>query len=266
MKLFISWSRPLSKAHALCFREWLPKVFQGVEAFMSDQDISLGQRGIPAIENQLDEIDFGVVFVTRENQDAPWIHYEAGALSRAVAAPESRVIPMLVDLSIGDLGASPLSGYQGKPTNRDGVFRLCRSVNECLERNLSDARLAETFDMWWPKLEECWGKIERGERASRPEATLDSIAGQVDELTKLVASLRNAERTQTRALQYLTWFTSPGTGGRNKLSNIETKNALSEYSLSADKLNRALTNISINEDGEAIIRIDGNEDEQGQDG
>ena len=191
---------------------------------MSDQDISLGQKGIPEIENRLDAIDFGVVFVTRENKEAPWIHYETGALSRAVNNPDSRVIPMLVDLSVGDLGASPLSGYQGKQIDKEGVYRACCSINECAPQSLAENVLEETFEMWWPKLQSCWDDIDLPMDEGKVEVSLSSVANQIEELTKLVAALRNAERTQTKVLEYVV------SAERNKLAHY-SKRFLNERSI-----------------------------------
>lgn len=203
MKVFLSWSKSLSKAHCLCFRNWITKVFQQVEPFMSDQDISLGQRGIDIIESKLDSFDFGIVFVTRQNQDSPWIHYEAGALSRVVTAAESRVIPLLVDLEISDLAASPLSSFQGARISKSNLERLCSAINDLLDKPLSPVDFEETFEMWWPKLDNCWQSIDHGDAEQAPDFTIQSIGQKVDDLTKVVLGLRNNEADQTRLLSTL---------------------------------------------------------------
>lgn len=200
MKLFISWSKSLSKSHARCFRDWIGKVFQEVEPFMSDQDISLGRKGIPVIEEKLNAIDFGVVFVSSENIDAPWINYEAGALSRAVNLPESKVVPILIDVDISDLGTAPLSGFQGFKADKEGMLRLSRSINESLARQLQNSDMEEAFDTWWPKLESCWSKIPAAGSVEKPQPTLESLSSQIDDLTKIIVSLRNSERATSNAL------------------------------------------------------------------
>ena len=259
MKLFVSWSRPLSKQHALCFRDWIGKVFQSVEPFMSDQDISLGAKGIPAIEAELDQIDFGVIFVTSENRDAPWIHYEAGALSRTVELPEARVIPVLIDIEIADLGASPLSGFQGCKASRDGVKRICNSINDALPKRLGDSDLKETFETWWPKLEECWSKLDSYRSTETVAVTLDTLDDRLKELTKLVVSLRGSERDQTNMLLSVLLERENPSSSQNALSSLIYEDAKSDYSkifefrkrlLHLDKSNRLRTKMNEDEGGE----------------
>lgn len=202
MKLFISWSKTVSRDYATCFRDWINRVIQDVQPFMSDQDIELGEKGISAIETKLDEIAFGIIFVTRENKDAPWIHYEAGALSRTVDSAPSRVVPLLIDLEIVDLGSSPLSNYQGKKLGREAVLSVCSQINKLTSNPLQENHLADSFEVWWPKLEACWSGIQVPEH-SKKDVTLEDISGSVEELTKLVISLRNSEQEQTRLARAL---------------------------------------------------------------
>src|SRR5690242_4912467 len=97
MKVFVSWSGPLSKGIALELREWLPNVLQGLEVFMSSEDIRSGSRWFEDGGRQLQASDFGVIVTTRANQQAAWLLFEAGALSKTLA--RASVAPLLVDLT-----------------------------------------------------------------------------------------------------------------------------------------------------------------------
>lgn len=66
MKVFISWSGPRSKSLADALREWLPLVLQYVEPFVSDKDISAGDRWAQAIADELEASNFGIIYVTPE--------------------------------------------------------------------------------------------------------------------------------------------------------------------------------------------------------
>jgi len=97
MKVFISWSGPISREVAVALRDWLPSVIQAVEPYVSSEDIDPGVRWGVDIAGQLDDTEFGVLCVTRNNVTAPWLNFEAGALSKSVE--RSRVVPFLIDLS-----------------------------------------------------------------------------------------------------------------------------------------------------------------------
>jgi hypothetical protein len=121
VKVFISWSGEPSRSIARALDGWLESVVQHVDAWMSDADIGSGQRWNEAISKSLDETDFGIVCVTRANQHAPWLIFEAGALAKSVN--EGRVVPLCIDLKSAEV-TGPLSGFQGRALDRDGVKRL----------------------------------------------------------------------------------------------------------------------------------------------
>ncbi|WP_063608410.1 TIR domain-containing protein [Shouchella clausii] len=89
MKVFLSWSGSESEQLAKIFKDWLPNVLQYVEPYMSSQDINLGERWNNNISASLEDSTFGLIFVTPNNINAPWLNYEAGALSKTF---DSRVV------------------------------------------------------------------------------------------------------------------------------------------------------------------------------
>jgi hypothetical protein len=68
---------------------------------MSDEDIETGARWAEAIGSNLSDSNYGIVVVTKDNQQKPWLLFEAGALSKAIK--EARVVPLLADLAPADL-------------------------------------------------------------------------------------------------------------------------------------------------------------------
>src|SRR5208282_4320198 len=92
MKIFIGWSGERSKQLAKILYDWLPIVLQNVEPYMSEE-MDKGTRWASGVAEELESSNFGLFCMTRENLDAPWIHFEAGALSKVVA--QSYVVPIL---------------------------------------------------------------------------------------------------------------------------------------------------------------------------
>src|SRR3712207_3311932 len=100
VRVFVSWSGPYSGKVAALLKEWLPDVIQEVDAYFSDTDIETGERWSQNISKELEETDIGILVLTKSNMSAPWILFEAGALSKKGT---SRVAPLLCDLQILDI-------------------------------------------------------------------------------------------------------------------------------------------------------------------
>jgi len=118
MKVFISWSGDRSKQVALALRDWLPKVIQRVKPWMSDRDVDAGVRWFPEISEQLESSNFGIVCLTPENKERPWIMFEAGALAKKLSA--SLVCPYLFDLDQAQV-AGPPSQFQSVKADEEGT-------------------------------------------------------------------------------------------------------------------------------------------------
>jgi RNA polymerase sigma factor (sigma-70 family) len=166
VKVFISWSGNKSRAVADALRGWLPGVINSVDPFVSSRDIYAGARWQSEIASQLDHSNFGIVCVTRDNQSAPWLNFEAGALAKAVDL--SRVIPLAVDLSPAEIEV-PLGQFQAQPANEEGLRNVVESLNNALGENaLREELLREAFEVWWPRLDERLALIERETHATHP--------------------------------------------------------------------------------------------------
>jgi TIR domain len=157
MKVFISWSGDKSRSVALALADWLPGVINVVEPFVSAKDIYAGSRWQFDIATQLDETNFGIVCVTRDNQLAPWLNFEAGALAKSVDS--SRVAPLAIDLKPSDVQL-PLGQFQAQPATKDGIEAIVRSLNGSCPSPLDETRLSRAFATWWPQLEDQLREIE----------------------------------------------------------------------------------------------------------
>lgn len=96
MKVFISWSGNISWKVAVIFRDWLPSVIQSLEPYVSSEDIDKGARWSTDIAKELEDSTFGILCVTKENLEAPWLSFKAGALSKTME--KSFVTPFLFDI------------------------------------------------------------------------------------------------------------------------------------------------------------------------
>lgn len=151
-KIFISWSGELSKSLAEAIREWIPMVLQSVKPYFTPDDIEKGSRWAKEISGELAESQMGVICLTQDNQHSPWILFEAGALSKNLE--ESKVCPILFNFETTEL-KGPLASFQATKFNKEDIKKLLESINNsCNESKLEEKKLDETFDMWWPKLEE----------------------------------------------------------------------------------------------------------------
>ena len=153
MKVFLSWSGTKSQKVANEFRDWLPLVMQHVDIYMSSEDIDKGSQWFINLTTELENTFFGILLVTKENFEAPWMIFEAGALSKGREL--TKVSPFLFGIKVSEL-TGPLSQFQATDFNKKDVRRLLTSINNnSLEENkMDEGRLSLVYENWWPILEE----------------------------------------------------------------------------------------------------------------
>jgi hypothetical protein len=136
---------------AVALRDWLPLILHYCDPWLSQRDIAAGERWAVEIGKELEGSHFGVIVITADNLTAPWILFEAGALSKAFTA--SAVCPYLVDLEFKEL-TGPLAQFQAKKADRISTLELVQSINAKASQPIDEARLRELFDVLWAKLDE----------------------------------------------------------------------------------------------------------------
>ncbi len=150
MKLFISWSGIRSKKIAERLNEFLKGFLQGSEPFFSDEDIAKGAKWFETISDQLEQTNFGIICLTKENRSSPWIFFEAGALAKNLKI--ANVCPILFGLDYSDV-EGPLSQFQLAAFNKPDIHKLCGSINSKLSRQLDYKTFDKLFDTLWPEAE-----------------------------------------------------------------------------------------------------------------
>jgi hypothetical protein len=157
MRLFASWSGEESKRIAELLKTWIPCVIQDAEVYVSSQDIGKGERWLASVSNNLAEIDFGIIVVTKTNLTAPWILFEAGALSKSV---KGVVAPLLCGVENLEAAKSPLTQFQYVRPVADEMRDLMVQVNAFSAKPLDQIRVEAAFAKWWPDFETAYQAIE----------------------------------------------------------------------------------------------------------
>ena len=119
MKIFISWSGNSSRLVAEALNDWLPRVIQAVKPFHSSE-IDKGAKWSNEIDDALEGTHFGIICLTPDNLDSPWIHYEVGALSKETK--DSSIWTFLLQLKPSDV-RQPLGKFQHTLAQKIDVFK-----------------------------------------------------------------------------------------------------------------------------------------------
>src|SRR3954470_3217722 len=98
---------------------------------MSSADLEAGVRWGQQLASRLAGTSFGIVCLTPENLDEPWIYFESGALSKEVTEPTQRLIPLLFHVSLTDV-RRPLQQFQAVSADRNGILSLATSIHSVL--------------------------------------------------------------------------------------------------------------------------------------
>ena len=188
MKIFISWSGERSKSVANALHDWLPNVIQSLQPWMSESDIKKGARWGPDIASQLEEARVGLICLTPENLEEPWILFEAGALSKTLE--ETYVCPYLFDVEPTNI-KGPIAQFQMTKADKEDTRRLIHTINRALPKdNIPEEKLNAAFDKWWPDLEASLKKvpeIKEEPESQRPDREiLEEILELAREQTRLI--------------------------------------------------------------------------------
>lgn len=180
MKVFISWSGKRSKALAVALKDWLPLILQYAKPWVSDKDISGGDRWAQAVSSELETSNFGILCITPENLTSEWILFEAGALSKSMI--DAKVIPLLWGLELSDL-SGPLAQFQALKVDLHGMLNVAKAINAVAENKAADTTVEQLVPALWPQLQQKLDAIpdkEASEKHMRPQTEiLEDLVSQV---------------------------------------------------------------------------------------
>ena len=86
--------------------------------YVSSEDIDKGARWSTDIANELSDSTFGILCVTRENINEPWLTFEAGALSKSME--NAYVSPFLFDIKQSEIDG-PILQFQSTTFEKDDL-------------------------------------------------------------------------------------------------------------------------------------------------
>lgn len=166
---------------------------------MSDEDIKAGTNWSERIKKELADTTVGIVCMTPENQDAKWINYEMGALSKEVTDGGSRVIPLLIGFGGTSEVGQPAASLNMVLLGQKGFKRIATSLNDISPIERSQADLELVSDMWWEKL----GPLMEAAAKEEPEVEPAPVseASMVEEILESVRALRRSEELKQMELQ-----------------------------------------------------------------
>jgi hypothetical protein len=164
--VFISWSGQRSGDVANALRQGLEEIFKPkyLQVWLSAVDMKPGDRWLAEISDTLKKATFGILCLTPENLAQPWIHFEAGAISKAVGDPTS-VCPYLYEVDVSALNKSPLGQFQAvKSNNKEANKKLVASLHAHLDEEIYppkalEATFNEVFNEVWLQLEKSLSNI-----------------------------------------------------------------------------------------------------------
>lgn len=181
-------------------RNWLPAALQFVKPYFSPEDIEKGAKWSSEISKELETSNIGIICLTRDNTEKPWILFEAGALSKSLE--KSRVCTLLFDIDPTDV-KGPLTSFQATRFLREDFKRLVAAINAAA----GDSRLETTifdsvFGMWWPKLEEeITSILKSSDKGAKKERRSErDILEELLDLTRMNASRTSRPRIAERAV------------------------------------------------------------------
>jgi len=199
--VFISWSGQRSKVVAETLRDWLPLVLQAVKPWMSDADIDKGSRGLDEVGRALEGMKIGIICLTPENLDAPWILYEAGALSKTLDAKTRLCTYLLSGLRLQDV-KPPLGMFQATKSDKEDTRKLLHTINKALDGEpVPDANLNTVFDGMWLRLEQKLAAIPAPEHKVESKRSADEMLAEILELSRAEANRRSKIEDLSDALQ-----------------------------------------------------------------
>jgi hypothetical protein len=188
MKIFISWSGERSRRVAELLDVWIQCVLQAVDPWISSQDIDRGALWFTEINNQLANTSHGIICLTNENKEKPWILFEAGALAKGLSS--SRVFTFLIDLTANDV-KDPLAQFNHTFPEKASMYKLIMSINNSLVDNkLKPSIIGQVFETYWPQFIEGYNRIIEETKDPAPHKPVP----QEEILQELLTSIRNIDK------------------------------------------------------------------------
>ena len=130
--------------------DWIKRVIPGIQPWISTQ-VDQGALWFNETTNKLKDAPAGIVCLSQENKDRPWILFEAGALA---TSQSSKLCILLTDLQPPDL-KDPLAQFQCTLPTESSMWALVKTLNGQLGSASHNEELLELF------FKKCWPQFEK---------------------------------------------------------------------------------------------------------
>lgn len=151
MKIFISWSGNTSKKVAKLLCQWLQKVLQISEPWISTE-IEKGRRWSLEISKNLKESKIAIICLTKDNLNSNWIHFETGAIANS---SDAIICTFLYNITSANINP-PLSDFQSTSNSKTEMYGLVSAINKKIgsveNKSLPEEILKDIFNTYWPQL------------------------------------------------------------------------------------------------------------------
>lgn len=192
LKIFFSWSGQASQKIATILGKFIPCIIQNTVPFVSSHDLESGGRWRLQLSEELEKTNYGILCLTPENTDSPWIIFEAGALTKQIT--DSRACGLLFNgLAATDI-SGPLSQFQHKTFSKENLYSLIVDINKRIASPSTDQQLNIVFESLWPKIEEeCNIALIDSDKTKKKNAdeTNDRIKISLDDLFHKLQHIEN---------------------------------------------------------------------------
>lgn len=188
MKVFISWSGERSRQVAELLNEWIGNVLQHVTPWFSPE-MDRGSVWFNSIFNALSETSAGIICLTQDNLNSPWILFESGAIAKGVTA--NRVCTFAIDIEKEDIQA-PLSHFNATQPSQEDMYSLVKTLNAASgDEALNENRLRQVFDAFWPQF---WTKFQTILDQTNSPSAQPAKRPQEEVLVEILDTVRRIER------------------------------------------------------------------------
>jgi hypothetical protein len=185
--VFISWAEERGKAVALALHAWIPMVLHNAKPWVSAVDIGSGERWSPAIAKELSVSRFGIICLTPESANRPWVLFEAGAIAKSIEV-DARVCPYLFGFDKPtDLPAGPLSQFQARNATEDETRELMRDLNKALgTAGVERDRFERLYTRLWPDLKTDLAKIPTSLPSTPKKRAIEELVPEILETVRTI--------------------------------------------------------------------------------
>lgn len=232
MEVFISWSGEKSKKIGGILTNWIPLFLQSVKPYYTPDSIDKGKKWLTDITSKLVSCSAGIICLTADNLEKPWILFEAGALSSKL--DDSKVCPIVFGIPKSAV-KGPLTIFQVTEFTEEDFKKLIKSLNEELgPLKIPSSTIDMNFQAFFPKmLDEVKAILEEPSETPVPikrtqEDLIEELVQNTRSLIQTSAetlSLLNANQHKSDMESYRKWITT------NQLKRKSQPNAVSIFDL-----------------------------------